>query len=169
MPELPEVETIARGLQREVAGQQIVSVTLGKTDFMDNPEAIERELAGRSILRVERYGKFMLLRLSVSEGEVQRRRSSAAGASGHDWIADTRAGQRASCRSILTWSCCWAMGANCATSIRGVLDAWPIWRATPWRRNCSGLERTRWRRTWRNSRGGFIARRGSRRCCWIRA
>ncbi|MGB7438810.1 MAG: bifunctional DNA-formamidopyrimidine glycosylase/DNA-(apurinic or apyrimidinic site) lyase [Candidatus Acidiferrum sp.] len=69
MPELPEVETIARGLQREVAGQQIVSVTLGKTDFMDNPEAIERELAGRSILRVERYGKFMLLRLSVSDAK----------------------------------------------------------------------------------------------------
>jgi formamidopyrimidine-DNA glycosylase len=67
MPELPEVETVARGLQREVAGQRIVTVTLGKTDFIDNPEVIERELPGRTILRVERYGKFMLLRLSASE------------------------------------------------------------------------------------------------------
>lgn len=64
MPELPEVETVARGLQREVAGQKILGVTLGKTDFIDNPEILERELPGRTILRVERYGKFMLLRLS---------------------------------------------------------------------------------------------------------
>lgn len=64
MPELPEVETVARGLQREIAGQKILSITLGKTDFIDNPEALERELPGRTIVRVERYGKFMLLRLS---------------------------------------------------------------------------------------------------------
>jgi formamidopyrimidine-DNA glycosylase len=64
MPELPEVETVARGLQREIAGQKILAVSLGKTDFIDNPQALERELPGRTILRVERYGKFMLLRLS---------------------------------------------------------------------------------------------------------
>jgi formamidopyrimidine-DNA glycosylase len=64
MPELPEVETVARGLQLTIAGQKILSVTLGKTDFIDNPEALERELPGRTIVRVERYGKFMLLRLS---------------------------------------------------------------------------------------------------------
>jgi formamidopyrimidine-DNA glycosylase len=68
MPELPEVETVARGLQREVAGQKILSVVLGKTDFIDNAEALERELPGRTILRVERYGKFMLLRLSSNYG-----------------------------------------------------------------------------------------------------
>ncbi len=67
MPELPEVETVARGLQRSVAGQTILSVTLGKTDFIDNPEILERELTGRSIVRVERYGKFMLLRLSAKQ------------------------------------------------------------------------------------------------------
>ena len=63
MPELPEVETLARGLQREVAGRRLLSVELGKTDFMDNPAEIERELPGARIERVERYGKFMLLRL----------------------------------------------------------------------------------------------------------
>jgi len=66
MPELPEVETVARGLQREIAGQEILSITLGKTDFIDNPEALERELPGRTIVRVERYGKFMLLRLRAN-------------------------------------------------------------------------------------------------------
>ena len=64
MPELPEVETVARGLQREVAGRSILNITLGKTDFIDNPAELERELPGRQIVSVERYGKFMLLRLS---------------------------------------------------------------------------------------------------------
>jgi formamidopyrimidine-DNA glycosylase len=63
MPELPEVETLARGLQRELAGRRVLSVELGKTDFMDNPAEIEREFPGTLIERVERYGKFMLLRL----------------------------------------------------------------------------------------------------------
>ncbi|MGB9435263.1 MAG: bifunctional DNA-formamidopyrimidine glycosylase/DNA-(apurinic or apyrimidinic site) lyase [Candidatus Acidiferrum sp.] len=67
MPELPEVETVARGLQREVVGRRILSVTLGKTDFIDNPEMLEDELPGRTIVRVERYGKFLLLRLSPGE------------------------------------------------------------------------------------------------------
>jgi formamidopyrimidine-DNA glycosylase len=66
MPELPEVETVARGLQLAVAGRRILSVTLGKTDFIDNPQDLERELPGREIRSVERYGKFMLLRLQRS-------------------------------------------------------------------------------------------------------
>ncbi len=64
MPELPEVETVARGLQRSVAGRRIVSVTLRKVDFIDDPSAMERELPGKRIARVERFGKFMLLRLA---------------------------------------------------------------------------------------------------------
>jgi formamidopyrimidine-DNA glycosylase len=67
MPELPEVETVARGLQREVAGRKILSVTLGKSDFIDDPDAVERELPGRTILGVKRYGKFLLLRLDAKE------------------------------------------------------------------------------------------------------
>ena len=67
MPELPEVETVARGLQREIAGRRVVSLTLGKTDFMDNPGEIERLLPGAEIRAVERYGKFMLLRLDRAE------------------------------------------------------------------------------------------------------
>ena len=66
MPELPEVETVARGLQAAVAGRQILSVTLRKTDFIDDPSAIERELPGRHIVRIERFGKFMLLQLANS-------------------------------------------------------------------------------------------------------
>jgi formamidopyrimidine-DNA glycosylase len=66
MPELPEVETVARGLRRAILGRRIVSVTLGKTDFIDDPVALEEHLPGRQIEAVERYGKFMLLRLSAA-------------------------------------------------------------------------------------------------------
>src|SRR4029077_11212011 len=71
MPELPEVETVARGLQISVAGRRILSVTLRKTDFIDDPGAIARELPGRTIAKVERFGKFMLLRLIPSANTSQ--------------------------------------------------------------------------------------------------
>ena len=64
MPELPEVETVARGLRRTILGRRILSVRLGKTDFIDDPAALEQHLPGRRIEAVDRYGKFMLLRLS---------------------------------------------------------------------------------------------------------
>jgi formamidopyrimidine-DNA glycosylase len=70
MPELPEVETVARGLRQAILGRRILSVTLGKTDFIDNPAALEQYLPGRRIEAVERYGKFILLRLSAVHGET---------------------------------------------------------------------------------------------------
>src|SRR6266481_4099934 len=70
MPELPEVETVARGLRQAILGRRILSVTLGKTDFIDNPADLEQHLPGRRIEAVERYGKFMLLRLSAVHGET---------------------------------------------------------------------------------------------------
>src|SRR5260370_12280475 len=71
MPELPEVETVARGLRQTILGRRIVSVTLGKTDFIDDPAALEHHLPGRQIEAVERYGKFMLLRLSAAGDETR--------------------------------------------------------------------------------------------------
>jgi len=76
MPELPEVETLVRGLRQAILGRRIVSITLGKTDFIDDPAALERHLPGRQIEAVERYGKFMLLRLSAVT------RDSVAGSNG---------------------------------------------------------------------------------------
>jgi formamidopyrimidine-DNA glycosylase len=72
MPELPEVETVARGLRATVLGRRILSVTLRKTDFIDDPTLIERHLPGRRIDAVDRYGKFMLLRLSEAQGELEK-------------------------------------------------------------------------------------------------
>jgi len=64
MPELPEVETVVRGLRQTILGRTILSVRLGKTDFIDDPVALEMHLPGRRIEAIERFGKFMLLRLS---------------------------------------------------------------------------------------------------------
>lgn len=63
MPELPEVETIVRGLQTVLPGRTILSVRLGKTDFIKDPAAVADLVPGRSIERVERFGKFIRLKL----------------------------------------------------------------------------------------------------------
>src|SRR6266849_9092587 len=81
MPELPEVETVARGLRRAILGRRILSVTLGKTDFIDDPAALEQHLPGRQIDAVERYGKFMLLRLSAVQAGAGAPENGAAAAS----------------------------------------------------------------------------------------
>jgi formamidopyrimidine-DNA glycosylase len=65
MPELPEVETVVRGLRRVLPGRRIVGVHLGKTDFMDNPVALGEMLPGRRILGVERLGKFIRIPLEA--------------------------------------------------------------------------------------------------------
>ena len=61
MPELPEVETVVRGLQLLLPGRGIVSVRLGKTDFIDDPAAIEQHAPGCRIVEVQRRGKFLVL------------------------------------------------------------------------------------------------------------
>ncbi len=63
MPELPEVETVVRGLQALLPNQTIITVRLGKTDFIDNPVDIEEILPGARIAGVRRHGKFIVLLL----------------------------------------------------------------------------------------------------------
>jgi formamidopyrimidine-DNA glycosylase len=63
MPELPEVETVVRGLQKVLPGRRIVEVRLGETDFIDDPVAIEKQLPGSRIVGVRRYGKFLVVDL----------------------------------------------------------------------------------------------------------
>ncbi len=73
MPELPEVETVVRGLQAVLPGRRILEVRLGKTDFIENPAALELNLPGTRIGAVKRYGKFLLFELeSASTGEPTR-------------------------------------------------------------------------------------------------
>jgi formamidopyrimidine-DNA glycosylase len=68
MPELPEVETVARGLRAVLPGRRILSVRLGKTDFIDDPAAVEQQLPGARISEVRRHGKFLVLDLESANG-----------------------------------------------------------------------------------------------------
>jgi formamidopyrimidine-DNA glycosylase len=66
MPELPEVETVVRGLRTVLPGHTIVSVRLGKTDFIEDPLALAELLPRRRIEKIERLGKFIRLELSAT-------------------------------------------------------------------------------------------------------
>lgn len=88
MPELPEVETVVRGLQSTVAGRRILTVALRKSDFIDDPAALERELPGRQIERVERFGKFMLLRLAGVPAQSAQGLSTSASSSSIEPLAE---------------------------------------------------------------------------------
>lgn len=65
MPELPEVETIANGLNKRVAGERIESVWVGsKPEPLKSPAAeIARTLEGARVERVRRVGKHIVFDL----------------------------------------------------------------------------------------------------------
>jgi formamidopyrimidine-DNA glycosylase len=73
VPELPEVETIARGLDKRVAGDVIESVWIGsKPQPLKSPASvIASTLEGRRVVRVHRAGKHIVFDL---ERVVARRR-----------------------------------------------------------------------------------------------
>jgi formamidopyrimidine-DNA glycosylase len=68
MPELPEVETVANGVDARVRGQRIVRVwTSGKPQTFKSPESeIAEVLTGARIERVRRVGKTVVMDLSRS-------------------------------------------------------------------------------------------------------
>src|SRR6202021_2056031 len=68
MPELPEVETVVRGLRAVLPGRRILNVRLGKTDFIDDPAALELQLPGSKVSAVRRHGKFVVGELEASGG-----------------------------------------------------------------------------------------------------
>ena len=72
MPELPEVETVVRGLRAALPGRTIVAVRLGKTDFIDDPVAVEQLLPGSRISSVERFGKYIRLQLTPRKRHVRQ-------------------------------------------------------------------------------------------------
>ncbi|HTD47408.1 MAG TPA: bifunctional DNA-formamidopyrimidine glycosylase/DNA-(apurinic or apyrimidinic site) lyase [bacterium] len=65
MPELPDVETLARTLRRRTAGRRIdrVRVLSPKTIRSPAPRAFARLMRGRRIERVGRRGKYLLIDL----------------------------------------------------------------------------------------------------------
>ena len=84
MPELPEVETIARGVHQRVRGERIVQAWFcaHKQPFKTPPAQQAKGLEGRAILAVHRTGKHIVCELGArpagggaldeSGGEIRR-------------------------------------------------------------------------------------------------
>ena len=75
MPELPEVETIVRGLDKRVTGDTIDSVWIGsrRQPLKSPAAAIASTLEGKRIVRVHRAGKHIVLDVEQGHGLSTRR------------------------------------------------------------------------------------------------
>lgn len=69
MPELPEVETVRRGLERFAVGRRVVGVEVGRerTVRRTSPEAVIHGLTDTTILAANRRGKYLLLPLDSGD------------------------------------------------------------------------------------------------------
>jgi formamidopyrimidine-DNA glycosylase len=64
MPELPEVETVARGLAMRVAGRRIDKLTLNRADLrFPLPRGLAARIEGRRVLSIGRRAKYLLFRI----------------------------------------------------------------------------------------------------------
>lgn len=69
MPELPEVETVRRGLEPVLCGQRIADVEVRRPDLrIPFPPGFARRLAGRRVTGLRRRAKYLLV--DLDDGEV---------------------------------------------------------------------------------------------------
>ncbi|MSP01692.1 MAG: bifunctional DNA-formamidopyrimidine glycosylase/DNA-(apurinic or apyrimidinic site) lyase [Acetobacteraceae bacterium] len=65
MPELPEVETVMRGLRARLEGRRIVRAAINRPDLRwPFPEGLAARLTGAEVLGFRRRAKYILMRLS---------------------------------------------------------------------------------------------------------
>jgi formamidopyrimidine-DNA glycosylase len=85
MPELPEVETIARGVNERVRGDRIVQAWFGshREPFKTSQAHQAKGLQGRAILGVKRVGKHIVCTLGSVDGSFEERSVAKAEA---QWI-----------------------------------------------------------------------------------
>jgi formamidopyrimidine-DNA glycosylase len=68
MPELPEVETVRRGLQPVLEGQRLSRVEVRRADLrFPFPEGFVQRLSGATILALERRAKYLMAKLDRGE------------------------------------------------------------------------------------------------------
>ncbi len=68
MPELPEVETVRRGLEPAMVGRRLLAVTCRRPDLrFPLPERFAERLTGRRVESVDRRAKYLLLRTDGPE------------------------------------------------------------------------------------------------------
>ena len=80
MPELPETETIARDLDREIRGRIITSVEVIRADVLREVSATElsERLTGAKVLRSWRRAKLIVLELDSGDRLVVQPRFTGA-------------------------------------------------------------------------------------------
>ncbi len=78
MPELPEVETVRRGLQENIVGRTIVKVEVGRerTVRRTSREALIDGLTGVQVLKVSRRGKYLICDLDSGQKLMMHLRMS---------------------------------------------------------------------------------------------
>lgn len=97
MPELPEVETIARGLDKRVSGDRIESVWLGSKPepLKSSARQIAETLEGKRIVHVRRVGKHIVIDLesdsaarapSPAKGHPARKKKNREHSPRAQWI-----------------------------------------------------------------------------------
>ena len=99
MPELPEVETVRRRLLPHVEGRQIVAADVRDARLVgrDDPRRVEERLTGRTIVSLDRRGKYLLLRLDRGETLVSHLRMTG------NWLVPT-GDEPPHARAVLTLS-----------------------------------------------------------------
>lgn len=78
MPELPEVETVRRGLQRHLVGRQITQVEVGRERVVrrTSREALIDGLTNTTVVAADRRGKYLLLPLDSGDSMMIHLRMS---------------------------------------------------------------------------------------------
>lgn len=66
MPELPEVETIRRGLNKKIIGKKIAQVLVGKKVVEGSVAKFSKTLTGNSFKKIDRIGKLLIFELAKS-------------------------------------------------------------------------------------------------------
>ncbi len=90
MPELPEVETVRRGLEPVMAGATITAVETGRPDLrFPLPKQFVKRLEGASVEALDRRGKYLTAPLSTGETLIMH-----LGMSGRFTIIDGRRTRR---------------------------------------------------------------------------
>lgn len=100
MPELPEVETVCRGLERVMTGRTVTRLIVRRPDLrFPLPKGLAQSVAGRQVEGVRRRAKYWILSLSggislighlgMSGRMTFRGEGDAAGAHDHlEWVLD---------------------------------------------------------------------------------
>ena len=85
MPELPEVETVARHLQHELHGETIASITIPWAKWVkaDRLKLLQKELPEHKLKSVERRGKYLVFRFTDGSLLLSHLRMTGR------WLVDT--------------------------------------------------------------------------------